>query len=171
MTTLGYKHDAKCTQEREREREKEDAEKETRDEAHTLVLWDWNWGENQTCYWKVETALKYTKCIHVKQNMYIIRMNGKWPLVRCLILWSLCHRNLAIWGAHACAKTPPLTWLGMVPWYMHLKCPGLAAGMFVVTALKTCTNSDWCMSLASWWSAVLRWCPRPQEKTPLRHEV
>ena len=155
---------------REGEREKEDTEQKTRDEAHTLVLWDWNWRGNQTCYWKAKTTLKYSECVHVKQNMYIIGMNGKQPLVWCLILQSSCHCNLAICSAHACAKTPPLTRLGMVPWYVPLKCPGLATRMFVVTVLKMCTNSDWCANLASWWGAVLHQCSRPQEETPLRNK-
>ena len=159
------------TRKREGEREKEDAERKMRDEAHTLVLWDWNWGENQTCYWKAETALKYSKCIHVKRNMYVIRMNGKWPLVWCLILWSSCCHNLAVQGAHACTKTLPLTQLGMVPWYACLKCPGLTAGMFIVAVLKMCTNCNWCTNLPSWCSAVLHQCPRPWEETPLRHKA
>ena len=76
-TTLGCKHNAKHTQERGRERERGCQEGNERQSAHSGALGLKLKGENQTCYWKAETTLKCSKCVHVKQNMYIIRMNGK----------------------------------------------------------------------------------------------
>ena len=55
------------------------------------------------------------------------------------MLWSSCCHNLAIQGRHACTKTLPLTQSGMMPWYTHLKCPGLATSMFIVAVPKMCT--------------------------------
>ena len=143
MTTLGCKCDTKRMQEGGREREREDAKKEMRDEAHSGALRLTLKGKPKLVIgrWRLpwNTVSAY---VHVKQNMYIIRMNGKWPLVWCLILWSSCHHNLAIRGTHACAKTLPLTWLGMVPWYVRLKCPGLAAGVFIVAVSKMCMTKS-----------------------------